>query len=250
MSIQNERDLKGILSAGKFVAKLRDLLMSLSKPGISTWDLDQIAKKEFEASGALSAPNNDYKFPGFTCISTNLEIAHGIPKKEKILKNGDLVNIDVSAKLDGYYADTGISFLVGQGSETLTKLCKVAQQGTWNGLNQAITGNYLRNIGKAIQETAADNGFTVIKNLAGHGTGKKLHEEPQVLNYEDRRDRRKLNQGLVLAIESFISTGSQVAYEENDGWTLVAGNFPNQSYVAQCEHTVIVSEGKPIVATL
>lgn len=251
MSIQNEKDLQGILKAGKFVAKVRELLKLLAKPGVSTLELDNIAKLEFEKAGAFSAPKYDYKFPGFTCISTNFEIAHGIPKKETILKNGDLVNIDVSAKLDGYYADTGISFIVGNANETLHKLCEAAIEGTMRATKQAFTGNYLRNIGREIHSTAVENGFTVIKNLAGHGTGKKLHEEPQVLVYEEKRDQRKLGNGLVLAIESFISTGSQTAYEEEDGWTLVASNRRGElSYVAQCEHTVIVQNGKPIIATL
>ncbi|PJZ46337.1 type I methionyl aminopeptidase [Leptospira brenneri] len=252
MSIQNEKDLQGILKAGKFVAKVRELLKLLAKPGVSTLELDNIAKLEFEKAGAVSAPKNDYKFPGYTCISTNFEIAHGIPKKDTILKEGDLVNIDVSAKLDGYYADTGISFVVGNSqNETLQKLCEAAIEGTLRATKQAYTGNYLRNIGKEIHSTAIENGFTVIKNLAGHGTGKKLHEEPQVLVYEDKRDHRKLNNGLVLAIESFVSTGSQTAYEEEDGWTLVAGNRRGElSFVAQCEHTVIVQNGKPIIATL
>ncbi|MCW7461353.1 type I methionyl aminopeptidase [Leptospira limi] len=251
MSIQNEKDLHGILKAGKFVAKVRELLKLLAKPGVSTLELDMAAKQEFEKAGAYSAPKFDYQFPGFTCISTNFEIAHGIPKKETILKEGDLVNVDVSAKLDGYYADTGISFVVGKTNPNLEKLCETAIEGTMRATKQAYTGNYLRNIGKEIHSAAKENGFTVIKNLAGHGTGKKLHEEPQVLVYEDKRDHRKLNHGLVLAIESFISTGSQTAFEEADGWTLVAGNRQgNLSYVAQCEHTVIVQNGKPIIATL
>ncbi|MBL0954849.1 MAG: type I methionyl aminopeptidase [Leptospira sp.] len=251
MSIQNEKDLQGILKAGKFVAKVRELLKLLAKPGVSTLELDMAAKHEFENAGAYSAPKFDYQFPGFTCISTNFEIAHGIPKKETILKEGDLVNVDVSAKLDGYYADTGISFIVGNTNPNLEKLCETAIEGTMRATKQAYTGNYLRNIGKEIHSAAKENGFTVIKNLAGHGTGKKLHEEPQVLVYEDKRDHRKLNHGLVLAIESFISTGSQTAFEEADGWTLVAGNRKgNLSYVAQCEHTVIVQNGKPIIATL
>ncbi|GBF43107.1 methionyl aminopeptidase [Leptospira ellinghausenii] len=251
MSIQNEKDLQGILKAGKFVAKVRELLKLLAKPGVSTLELDMAAKHEFEKAGAYSAPKFDYKFPGFTCISTNFEIAHGIPKKDTILKKGDLVNVDVSAKLDGYYADTGISFVVGNTNPKLEKLCDTAIEGTMRATKQAYTGNYLRNIGKEIHSAAKENGFTVIKNLAGHGTGKKLHEEPQVLVYEDKRDHRKLNHGLVLAIESFISTGNQTAFEEADGWTLVAGNRQgNLSYVAQCEHTVIVQNGKPIIATL
>lgn len=180
MSIQNEKDLQGILKAGKFVAKVRELLKLLAKPGVSTLELDNVAKLEFEKAGAFSAPKFDYKFPGYTCISTNYEIAHGIPKNETILKNGDLVNIDVSAKLDGYYADTGISFVVGESNERLQKLCATAIEGTMRATEQAFTGNYLRHIGREIHSAAVENGFTVIKNLAGHGTGKKLHEEPQV----------------------------------------------------------------------
>ncbi len=247
MSIKNQKDLQGILNAGKFVAKVRDLLVKSAKPGVSTKMLDSIAKQQFEMASAFSAPRNDYQFPGYTCISVNHHIAHGIPSEIIFLKEGDLVNVDVSAKLDGYYADTGISFVIGAPKSPLNDLCRVAIESTHAAIKQATTGNYLRTIGREISQTAKNNGYTVIKNLAGHGTGRKLHEEPQVLVYEDKRDTRKLNQGLVLAIESFISTGSQMAYEAEDGWTLVT---PDRSYVAQCEHTIIVNDHKAIVATL
>ncbi|TGN19123.1 type I methionyl aminopeptidase [Leptospira idonii] len=247
MSIHDEKDLIGILRTGKFVAKVRDLLVASAKPGMSTKELDQIAREEFEKEGALSAPKFDYQFPGYTCISVNHEVAHGIPSDETILQEGDLVNVDVSAKLDGYYADTGISFTIGKSKPILENLCRAAKQSTMEAIGQARTGNYLRNLGKMMHRSAKENGFTVIKNLAGHGTGRKLHEEPQVLVYEDKKDNRKLSNGLVLAIESFVSTGSEFAYEAEDGWTLVTAD---KSYVAQYEHTVIVCKDKAIIATL
>ncbi|TGL60178.1 type I methionyl aminopeptidase [Leptospira ognonensis] len=247
MSIQNEKELKGILRVGKFVGRLRDFLMEKSKEGISTFALDQMAKVVFEKAGALSAPKHDYKFPGYTCISVNHEIAHGIPSRDRILKDGDLVNIDVSARLDDFYADTGISFVVGDSSsQELRHLCEVAKLGTEAAINVAHTGNLLRHLGREIQQTANRNGFKVIKNLAGHGTGRKLHEEPEVLVYENKRDKRTLTSGLVLAIESFVSTRSEMAVELSDGWTL---STLDRSYVAQCEHTVIVMDGQAIVAT-
>ena len=247
MSIQNEKDLTGILKAGKFVARVRDLLVKCAKSGMTTLELDQIAKQEFEKAGAYSAPKHDYNFPGYTCISVNHQVAHGIPNHQVVLKKGDLVNVDVSAKLDGYYADTGLSFVVDGQNPMFEDLCRVAVESTNAAIRKATTGSYLKSIGKQIHATAKENGYTVIKNLAGHGTGKKLHEEPQVLVYEDKRDLRKLNKGLVLAIESFISTGSEFAYEAADGWALVTAD---KSYVAQCEHTIIVADGKAIIATL
>ncbi|GBF51679.1 methionyl aminopeptidase [Leptospira ryugenii] len=246
MSIRNHKDLMGILKTGQVVARIRDLMKKEAKPGVSTYDLDQMAKQCFEMYGAKSAPMFDYQFPGYTCISINHEIAHGIPKKETILRFGDLVNIDVSATLNGYYADTGISFVIGNTNNNLSRLCDTAVDCTGKAIQEATTGNPLRMIGKSIHQVAKANGFTVIKNLAGHGTGKKLHEEPEVLVYEEKRDRRRLSEGLVLAIESFVSTKSEFAVTGHDGWTLTT---KDKSFVAQCEHTVIVSSKGAIVAT-
>ncbi len=188
MSIQNERELQGILKAGKFVALVRDVLVQLVRPGISTKELDSVAESYFHKSGAMSAPKFDYNFPGFTCISVNEEAAHGIPSETKILKEGDLINIDVSGKLEGFYADCGISLTVGTSDRERSHLCQAAENSTLAGISQAKTGNYLRNIGKAMHLSAKNDGYTMIRNLAGHGTGRKLHEPPQVLPYEDKKE--------------------------------------------------------------
>jgi len=248
MSISNEKDLNGILKVGQFVAKVRKAMMQYVQAGMTTWDLDQYAKLFFDKESVDYAPFKEYKFPGMTCISLNHEIAHGIPSKQKIIQSGDLINIDISAHLNAYYADTGISFTISnEGARRFAKLCEAASQSTLSGIKQAKTGNPLRWIGRSIKHTANLNGFTVIKNLAGHGTGSKLHEDPQVLNYEDKREKRILNEGLVLAVESFISTGSEYAYEAGDNWTLTTRD---NSYVAQMEHTIIVTRKGPIIATL
>ncbi|BDA79269.1 methionine aminopeptidase 2 [Leptospira kobayashii] len=246
MSIQNEKELQGILKAGKFVALVRDVLVQLVRPGISTKELDSVAEGYFHKFGAMSAPKFDYNFPGFTCISVNEEAAHGIPSETKILQEGDLVNIDVSGKLDGFYADCGISITVGTSQKERVHLCQAAKNSTLAGISQAKTGNYLRNIGKAMHLSAKNDGYTMIKNLAGHGTGRKLHEPPQVLPYEDKKETFKLNEGLVLAIESFVSTGAHYVYEMNDGWTL---KTRDGSFVTQFEHTVIVTKNGAIIAT-
>ncbi|MCG9873372.1 MAG: type I methionyl aminopeptidase [Leptospiraceae bacterium] len=248
MSISNENEFKGIMKVGQFVAKVRKAMMLYVESGMTTWELDQYARTFFENESVDSAPNKDYKFPGMTCISLNHEIAHGIPSQDKIMHNGDLINIDISAHLNGFYADTGISFYIGEeGGVKFANLCEAAVQSTLAGIKQARTGNPLRWIGRSINHTARGKGFKVIKNLAGHGTGRKLHEEPQVLNYEDKSERRVLNEGLVLAVESFVSNGSEYAYESSDNWTLITGD---KSFAAQMEHTIIVTRKGPLIATL
>ncbi|WCL49363.1 type I methionyl aminopeptidase [Leptospira sp. GIMC2001] len=248
MSISNDEELSGILKAGKMVARIRDAMRNFLKPGMTTFELDDFARKQFAIFGGVSAPKQDYNYPGYTCISLNDEAAHGLPSKDRKVNSGDLINIDVSGQLDGFYADTGISF-VACSTETnkWTHLCDAAKKSTLAGIKQARTGNLLRYIGRSIHETAKNEGYTVIKNLAGHGTGRKLHEAPEVLNFENKREKKILNEGLVLAIESFVSNGSEYVYEERDGWTL---KTPDGSRVAQFEHTVVVTKKGAIIATV
>lgn len=246
MSINNEVEFNGIVAVGQLVARVRDALVSQSKPGVTTAELDEIARVLLDQAGAVSAPLTEYQFPGHTCISIGREAAHGIPRIDRKIQDGDIVNIDISAKLNGYYADTGISFTVGNSPDLLKRICSSAKKATFAGIHQAKTGNFLRSIGRSIHRSALRDGFDVIRNLAGHGTGAKLHEEPQVLNYEEHQDTRKLNRGLVLAIESFITTGSRYVVEGRDGWTL---KTKDGSYVAQFEHTVIVTDRGGLVVT-
>lgn len=246
MSIESEKDLLCLKRIGSIVAKAREEMIKAVKVGMRTQELDQIGKAVLDAYGAKSAPQVEYGFPGHTCISVNHVVAHGIPGNYKV-NEGDLINIDVSAELEGYYADTGASVLVGKGDALKQSLCKCAEESLYKALDSARAGTKLSQIGRIVHQEARRNGFTVVKNLTGHGIGKSLHEEPDhICNYYDKRDRRLLTDGLVLAIETFISTGAEFVKDGDDGWSIVT---PDRSFVAQYEHTIVVTKGKPIILT-
>jgi len=246
MSIDNIEDLEALKKIGKIVALTREEMIKNAREGITTKELDDIGFKVLSQFGAKSAPHKDYNFPGITCISVNNEVAHGIPSN-RVLKNGDLVNIDVSAELDGYYADTGASIVVGSCDESKLKLCKCAENALYKSIAKAKSGSKINQIGKAIFTEATQNGYSVIKNLAGHGIGRKLHEEPEsISNYPDKYENELLTDGLVLAIETFVSTKANYVIEDDDEWTLIT---PDGSFVAQYEHTVVVTKDMPIILT-
>ncbi|KAB2336034.1 type I methionyl aminopeptidase [Cytobacillus depressus] len=246
MIVKNEEELAALKEIGKIVAVIRDELIARTKPGVTTKELDDYAGELFEKYGAISGPKGEYDFPGFTCISVNEEVAHGIPGK-RVINEGDLVNIDVSGSKDGYFADTGLSFVVGNTDEKLRHLCETAQQAFEEGLKKIKAGSKLSSIGKIVNKVANQNGYTVIKNLTGHGIGKSLHEKPDhILNYFEPWDSALLKDGTVIAFEPFISMQAEEVIELGDGWTFVT---PDKSYVAQCEHTIVVTKGEPIIIT-
>ena len=217
MIVQTNEDLQALKKIGQIVAEIREAMKAATKPGVTTKELDEIAGRMFEEKGAVSGPVGEYDFPGFTCISVNEEVAHGIPGS-KVIQEGDLVNIDVSGSYNGYFADTGISFVVGDGYESKEKLCKVAESAFNRAMTKVKAGSRLNQIGKAVAREAKDNGLTVIMNLTGHGIGKSLHEAPQhVLNYYDAWDPTILKEGMVLAVEPFISEKAEHIVESGDG---------------------------------
>lgn len=247
MTIDSQRDVDGILAAGRVVAEVRDTMLARVEPGITTAELDRIGAALLGQLGAKSAPRVTYDFPGSTCISVNEEAAHGIPGP-RVIREGDVVNIDVSAELDGYFADTGGTMVVTPVSEPKAALCRATREALDAALAETRAGVRLNRIGKAVERVARANGLKVIRNLAGHGIGRALHEEPDgIVGFYDRGDRRRLRDGQVLAIEPFLSTRSSYVTEADDGWTLL-GHADGLS--AQFEHTVIVTTGEPIVATL
>jgi methionyl aminopeptidase len=187
-----------------------------------------------------------YRFPGWTCISVNDEAAHGVPSLTRHLNEGDLVNIDVSAELDGYWADTGASAPVGTVSAERTRLLETTRSAQREAMSAARAGRPLRMIGRAVERRARRAGFSVVEDLCGHGVGRHIHEAPSVPGVEDRRDRTVLWEGLVIAIEPFLSTGATSVIEAADGWTL---RTPDGSVTAQFEHTVVITHGEPLVLT-
>lgn len=246
MIAKTEQDFEGLKKIGKIVAEIREAMKAAAVPGMSTKELDELGGKLFQEKGASSAPIDEYDFPGYTCISVDNEVAHGIPGS-RILKDGDIVNIDVSGSKDGYFADTGISFVVGTPDERKQQLCDVAKSAFDIAMTKVKAGSKLSGIGKAVEREAKRNNLTVIRNLTGHGIGKSLHEEPQhVLNYFDPWEKTLLKDGMVLAVEPFISEKAETIMELGDGWTFVT---PDNSLVAQIEHTIIVTKDKPIILT-
>jgi methionyl aminopeptidase len=200
-----------------------------------------------EREGARPAPESTYKFPGATCISVSPAIAHGIPG-EQVLRAGDLVNIDVSADIDGYYADTGGSFAMPPVSDKIERLCRDGKRAMWSGIRAVKVGGKLNAIGRAVQDFAKANRYTLIRNLASHGVGSALHEEPgNIPTWYEPGDRRRIPEGLVFTIEPFLSTGSHMAVDGNDAWTLFAdGGHPTVQY----EHTLVATKRGPVVVTL
>lgn len=247
MTADSITDIQYLKAIGRICAETLRKMMGQVRAGMTTRELDEIGRAFLEAEGARSAPQAMYKFPGATCISVSPVIAHGIPD-EHVLHESELIHIDVSAELDGYYADTGASMIVSKSERNLERLLDATKAALTKALRAAKAGSLLNGISRAVQIEARKRGYNVIYDLTGHGIGHKLHEEPkEILNYYDPKDRRILNEGLVLAIEPFLTTGVGRVVEERDGWSL---RTSDNAIAAQFEHTVIVTKNEPIILTL
>lgn len=247
MTADSQKDIDYLKAIGRICAETLRKMMNAARAGITTRELDEIGRALLEAEGAKSAPKIMYNFPGATCISVSPVIAHGIPG-EHILREGELIHIDVSAELDGYYADTGASLVVSKRERSLEKLLDATKTALTKALGAAKAGSPLNGIGRTVQTEARKRGFNVIYDLTGHGIGHKLHESPkEILNFHNPNDRRILNDGLVLAIEPFLTTGMGRVVEEKDGWSL---RTIDRAIAAQFEHTIVVTKNEPIILTL
>jgi methionyl aminopeptidase len=246
MSLKSEEELIGMQQISQVVGETLKLMQQYARPGMSTFELDQYGRQLLEQRGAKSAPKLTYGFPGWTCISLNDEVCHGIPSAKRFLQEGDLVNIDVSAELNGYWSDNGGSFIVGQDIHNHSALVEASKRILAKAISQIRGGIRIAEIGRLIETEARKSGYKVIKNLAGHGVGRSLHEEPhEILCYYDRSNKTRFRKNSVVAIETFLSTRATYAHEKGDGWTLVA----KDSYAVQHEHTIVVTDGKPIILT-
>lgn len=249
MTVTSEEELERLKAIGRICAIARDTMAAALEPGMTTRELDDIGRKVLDDHGARSAPEVTYDFPGATCISVNEEIAHGIPG-DRVIAAGDLVNIDVSAEKDGIFADTGASCIVPPATPAIEKLCRDGKKAMWAGIRAVRSGGNLADIGQAIGKFAGTNGYTLIRNLASHGIGYGLHDEPgEIPTWPDRSERRRIADGLVFTIEPFLSLGGKMAQEKtaNDPWTLVA--VPAAPCV-QYEHTIVATRRGAVVVTL
>jgi methionyl aminopeptidase len=247
MTVSNEDDLNKLQEIGRIVANTLEAMAAALEPGMTTAELDLIGRKLLEQAGARSGPELVYDFPGATCISVNEEVAHGIPGSRRI-QAGDLVNIDISAEKDGVFADTGASFAVPPITNATKRLCRDGKRALWIGLRQIGANKPLAGIGEAIGSFAQKNGYTLVRNLASHGIGHSLHEEPkEISTWPDRSERRIMNEGLVFTVEPFLSLGAEWAEDGDDPWTLFS---EPRAPTVQYEHTVVATRNGPLVVTL
>ena len=246
MIIKNQFELDMLKKAGSVVSNTLQLMLRSIEEGMTTLELDLIAQKNFEKFGAQSAPKLTYNFPGHTCISINEEVAHGIPG-DKIIRNGDLINIDVSCELNGFFADTGASIQFGEEDPKLAELMATTKKALKESIKKCRPGKRLNLIGQTIETTARRSGFTVIENIGSHGVGGSLHEAPEfIAGYYDPQDRRLIHEGQVFTIEPFISTGAHMVEEQADKWTL---STSPKFRTAQYEHTIVITKNSPIILT-
>ena len=247
MSITKEEELIGIKNASHAVAYTLKAMSNYAKPGMTTKELDEFGGKLLKEFGAKSAPYVSYGFPGWTCISVNNEFCHGIPSNFRVLQEGDLINIDVSAELNGFFSDNGGSFVLGNDTCRYQNLVNASKDILYKAIHNIKAGVRISDIGLLIETEAKKRGYKVIKNLTGHGIGRKLHEAPdEIPNYRDKQNTTRFRKNSDVAIETFISTTSTYAETLRDGWTMV-GN--KGGFMAQHEHTIIVTDGKPVILT-
>jgi methionyl aminopeptidase len=247
MTIENEDQLDKLKAAGRLVARTLKAMGEALEPGITTRELDALGRAMLERDGARPAPELTYSFPGATCISVGPDVAHGIPG-ERVVRAGDLINIDVSAELDGVFADTGASFAVPPVSKRVERLCRDGRRALWTGIRAVRANGDLNAPGREIEAFARRNGYSLVRNLASHGVGASLHEEPkEIATWADRSDRRKIAEGLVFTLEPFLSLGADWVEETGDGWTL---RPPGGEPTVQYEHTLVATRRGPVVVTL
>jgi len=233
--------------SGRIVREVLDVLRSLVAPGVTTMDLERAAEKKIKELGAKPAFKGYYNYPCVLCTSVNEEIVHGIPSEKRVLKTGDIVSIDCGVVLDGYYGDAAITVPVDDAVKPeVRKLLEVTEASLYKGIEQAVIGNTVGDVGAAVQQWVEASGFSVVREFVGHGIGTKLHEEPQIPNFGDRGQGAKLREGMVLAIEPMVNSGKPDTRVLEDKWTAVT---LDGSCSAHFEHCVAVTKAGPVILT-
>jgi len=245
MTISSKEDLAGMTLVGKLVGEAIQEMVAAARPGMTTAELDAVGAGFLRRHGARSAPQMTYNFPGFNLISVNEQIVHGVPGPRR-LEPGDVVKIDVTAELGGYIADSATTVLLPPISLVGRKLRKCARAAFQKALAVARVGQQVNDIGRAVEGEVRRHGFSVLRNLCGHGVGKTIHEAPEVPNFYDPRSRTPLTDGLVLAVEPMISAEPAQLVTEPDGWTI---RTDNRSLTAHYEHTIVIRRGEPLILT-
>jgi methionyl aminopeptidase len=249
--IKSKKEIDYIRESCKIVAETLQLLKHKAKPGITTFELDKIAEDYIRSNNAIAAfkgysQAGCFNFPGSICTSVDDEVVHGIPGN-RILKEGEIISLDVGVLKNGFFGDAALSVAVGEISEDKKKLLKVTEESLYKGIEEAKENNKVEDISFAIQKYVEFNGFSVVRDLCGHGVGKYLHEDPSVPNFGRKGKGPKLRRGMTIAIEPMVNMGDYNVITESDGWTVrAADSLPS----AHFEHTVAIFNGKPEILTI
>ncbi len=246
ITVKTEKELRLMREAGRIVALTLQALEKVIEPGITTLELDKIAEETIKKLGGKPAFKGLYGFPATICASINEEVVHGIPGLRK-LRNGDIISIDIGAVVDGYYGDAAKTWPVGEVSPEAKKLIEVTEASLYAGIEAAVVGNRVSDISHAVESYVVRHGFSVVRQYAGHGIGKALHEEPNVPNYGKPGRGARLVPGMTLAIEPMVNIGTYEVFTLPDKWTVVTRDG---KWSAHFEHTIAITENGPMILTL
>lgn len=246
VEVKSAAELEIMRRAGRILREIREALVEMVRPGISTWELDQEFARMARECEVISAFHGLYGFPGNICASINEEVVHGIPSKERILRSGDIVSLDMGIILDGFYSDTAVTAAVGVIDADTRRLLEATKQSLDDGIELCIPGNRLGDLGNRIQRCVEKQGFAVVRDYTGHGIGRALHEAPQIPNFGEPGHGPRLCEGWVLAIEPMVNAGTWKTETLADEWTVVTRD---RRPSAHFEHTVAITADGPEVLT-
>ena len=244
--LKTSHELELMKTACRISAEALQLAGEAVKPGVSTWEIDKVAYDYIIKQGAEPNFLGLYGFPGTACISINDEVIHGIPSKKRILKPGDIVSIDLGAKINGYNGDNAATFAVGEISPEAQRLCDTTKESLYKGIEAAVAGGRVGDIGHAVQEYCESRGYGVVREYEGHGVGTKLHEDPGVPNFGTAGRGIRLLPGMTIAIEPMINEGTYKVKQLSDGWTVKTADG---KLSAHFEHTVAITDNGPVILT-
>ena len=247
VTIKSKKEIELMREAGKMLEEVHNKLADFVKPGISTLEIDQFGEKAIRDLGCVPNFLNYNGYPASICVSVNDEVVHGIPRKDRILQDGDIVSLDAGLIHEGYHSDAARTHAVGNISEEAKRLIEVTKQSFFEGIKLAVSGNHLFDISEAIQKYVESNGYSVVRDLVGHGIGTHLHEDPQIPNFKQRRKGMKLRPGMTLAIEPMVNEGSYDVVWLDDDWTVVT---EDGSLAAHYENTIVITEDGCEILTL
>ena len=239
VSIKSSAEIELMREAGRILAITHDELAKQVKPGMSTLQVDQIGEEIIRSFGCVPSFLNYNGYPASICVSINEEVVHGIPNEKRIIQEDDIVSLDAGVIYKGYHSDAARTLIMPAVPDSVKKLVEVTKQSFFEGIKQAVAGNHIVDIGRAVQKYAESYGYSVVRDLVGHGVGSKLHEEPEVPNFAGLRRGMKLRAGMTIAVEPMINMGVKEVYWEDDDWTVVT---EDGHPAAHFEHTVVVTE--------